>query len=177
MGTYSLLVGETNELITDSQKTREIITKLVADAAGWAQFLPTVTGSLRGTVESLREWAIGTKPTGDPGNAVIIYRNAGQTGPSRGLNAADEIRSLSNIHHIGGHNMIGGPIWVPWNDRIQAINVREGYYCALYEHDNFGGDRLIITGFARVADLEPMGFCDRASSLLIYPIKDISKAW
>lgn len=177
MAEYMMYVGRAEELITDSQRTREVMEKLVAEASAWASFLPSASGRLRSALEELREWVMGARNPGDPNNVVTIFRRAGQNGPNRGLNAGDEIRGLRDIHHADGTNWIGTPIWVPWNDRIQAINIREGYFCALYEHDAFGGNRLIITGPARIMDLGPMNFNDRASSLLIYPITNIRAAW
>ena len=177
MSKLILYLGAIDEPITDAQLGREIIRLLVAEEAEWLQLIQAADEKLRGALLDLREFVTGRRSWGSPNDAVIIYTDARQAGPSSFLNAGDEVADLHRLHFPSGKNWLGMNVWTDWNDRIESVNIREGFFLALYEHVNFGGDRLIITGPARGVDLEPMGFRARASSLVIYPIEFINRVW
>lgn len=54
-----------------------------------------------------------------------------------------------------------------WNDEISSLWIRRGYRVTLYEHGNFKGKRLVLTGKGRkgsVYNLDSFGFNDIVSS-------------
>lgn len=177
MSEFDLYLGEADKLITSSQEARRIVKALVAEAQEWSEVISSVESTIRGTLQDIRKYVTGEKYPGDPSNAAIIYRRPGAGGPARGLNSGDYLRNFQDMHHQDGTTWIGTPVWVQWNDRVNAINVREGFFMAVYEHANFGGNRLIIIGPSRLHDLPSIGWGDKISSAMIYPLSKISRAW
>jgi|CXWL01.1.fsa_nt_gi hypothetical protein len=177
MANTSLYIGEVDEFIQDSKQARETIDRLVGEAVQWSDFIINAGGRLKGALENLRSFVIGESHPGDPNNVAIIYRETGAGGASRGLNAGDYLRNFRDFHHKCGRTWAGTTIWCQWNDRVNAINVQEGYFVACYKNGNFGGERLIITGPARLHDLPSIGWGDCISSAMVYTIDQIHRAY
>ncbi len=171
-----LYIGETEEFIEDSREARKVCEKLISEAVEWSEFIVTKGGDLKVALEHLRDFVVGDSHLGDSNNVAIIYRESGAGGASRGLNAGDYLRDLRDIHHKCGRTWAGTTIWCRWNNRINAVNVQKGYFMACYKNGNFGGDRLIVVGPARLHDL-PTGWADSMSSAMVYTMEKIDKAF
>lgn len=57
--------------------------------------------------------------------------------------------------------------WVgqSWNDRVSSVKVKSGYKVQLYEHSNYGGRSITLSG--DTSSLVSLGFNDLASSLKV----------
>ncbi|EDX82767.1 hypothetical protein S7335_1070 [Synechococcus sp. PCC 7335] len=62
--------------------------------------------------------------------------------------------------------------WEPWNDQISSLKVLGGTAAAFFEHENFGGKRLLVFGPESINNLSEMpgGWNDKISSVQIVPI-------
>jgi Beta/Gamma crystallin len=86
----------------------------------------------------------------DRGDRVCVYEHAGFGGNSQCFGFGDDERDLRSVG---------------WNDKISSIRVFGRSRVAAYEHNNFGGQEIVID--QDVPDLSRMGWNDRISSLRV----------
>ena len=60
--------------------------------------------------------------------------------------------------------------WESWNDEISSFKLLAGAVVAFYQHENFGGNRLLVFGSKYVPDLSDIGWNDTISSIRIVPV-------
>ena len=177
MSEFQLYIGQADQFISDSKEARRIVEALLTETKEWSKLISDVGFTVREILQDIKKYVNGEMYPGDPSNAAIIYRERGAGGASRGLNSGDYLTNFQDLHHQDGKTWVGSPVWVDWNDRVNAINVREGFFIAVYEHANFGGDKLIVIGSARLHNLPGINWGDKISSAMVYPIKEINRTW
>lgn len=100
-----------------------------------------------------------------------------QAGASATAAAADTgICFYEHINYQGqSYCTSASTAWIgaQWNDRISSVRVPAGYKVELFQHANYGGRVLALTG--DTANLVGLGFNDLASSLKITPPATSSK--
>jgi hypothetical protein len=176
MSNNYLYLGKTSTFVEDSSQVEQIVRGLMGDDGRWQELQNSLSEPSRSEVAHLRNYVSGSLWMSNGRDVATIYRRIGREGAKRNFHVGDELANLRDIHHEDGKTLLGFPIWVEWNDRIQSINVGEGFFVVLYEHANYEGDRLIVVGSACIDNLDRFHMYDRASSLAVYPIADIDRA-
>ena len=176
MSNNYLYLGKTSTFVEDSSQVEQIVLGLMGDDGRWQELQNSLSEPSRSEVAHLRNYVSGSLWMSNGRDVATIYRRIGREGAKRNFHVGNELANLRDIHHEDGKTLLGFPIWVEWNDRIQSLDVGEGFFVVLYEHANYEGDRLIVVGSACIDNLDRFHMYDRASSLAVYPIADIDRA-
>lgn len=96
----------------------------------------------------------------DPNSEVIIWEDANSGGAARGFRMGETVTNYQDIHFSGtwtGAN---------WNDEVSSVKVSGGAVYVVWEHANFGGNRLVLMPGTNIADLRYVagGWHDQISS-------------
>jgi|GEM_PF-3512590 len=105
----------------------------------------------------------------DPNSKVIIYQDADYTGATRGFRLNETVTNYQDIHFSG--------TWrgTTWSDKVSSVKVSGSVAFVVWEHADFGGNRLVLMPGTSVADLRHVGggWHDQVSSSQVINVTEL----
>lgn len=137
---------------------------IITDGIGLAKILGDEAQDI---AKKLNRWFKG-HPL-DNSSEVIIYKDADFSGSKRGFRLHETVTDYQGIHISG--------TWTgaTWSDEVSSVEVSGSVAFVIWEHENFGGNRLVLMPGTRVADLRHVGggWHDQVSSSQVINVTEL----
>lgn len=96
---------------------------------------------------NLDKWWNGKNPI-NPNSEVVIWRHANFGNPARGFRMHETVTNYQDINFNRSYFGAGN-----WNDEVSAVKVSGSAVFVVWEHANFGGNRLVLMPGTSIAEL------------------------
>jgi len=150
MANSAVLFGDGKEVapavMQETLKALKAGKDILKEGIGLAKILG---GEAQDVAKNLNKWFKGDPL--DPNSQAIIYKHADFTGDARGFRFGETVTDYQRIH-------ISGTLFdESWSDEVSSVKVSGGAVFVVWEHANFGGNRLVFMPGTSVADLRHVG--------------------
>lgn len=170
MANSAVLFGDGKEVapavMQETVKALKAGKDILKEGIGLAKILGTEAQDI---AKNLNKWFKG-HPL-DPTSEAIIWKHADFGGSARGFRLHETVTDYQGIHISG--TLTGAT----WSDEVSSVKVSGSVVFVVWEHANFGGNRLVLMPGTSVADLRHVGggWHDQVSSSKVINVTELSQ--